>query len=154
MAYGNYWKAVTPEDKIKIERWLDQHETNTVVDIEAVDVASLLFDKKYGVEIKLAIPFEVTLSFDETTGEQYYIDEEGKAIYGEWESNSFKAYRYLDEEAHSSTIEYISVANEEVLHLANDLAQNHWNYALNLKPNYEGISLEEYLEDLANAGYL
>ena len=153
MAYGDYWKVVSPKDYESILDWLERHESSEDVDIEAIDVAYLLFGKKYGEEIKLAEYFETELFLDESTGEQYYIDEVGDKIYGDWSSNAYEGYRYLSEEAKDHTIDYVSVSEEKVIQLANDLAQNHWRFAFDLKPMFETITLEEYQEQLSEAGY-
>lgn len=153
MAYGDYWKVVSKEDYKAILDWFDRHESGDEIDIEALDVAYLLFGEKYGEEIKLAEYFESEIFLDEATGEQYYIDEVGDKVYGDWSSSSYEGYRYVSEEAKDFTVDYISVADEKVIQLANDLAQNHWRFALDLKPKYETITISEYQEQLSEAGY-
>lgn len=153
MAYGDYWKAVSPKDYDKIQEWLMTHDAGEEIDTEAIDVAFLLFGDKYGEDIKLVEHYEAEILRDEETGEEYYLDELGDPVYGDWGSDSFESYRYLDDDFSDSTIDYLPVANESIILLANDLAQKSWRYAPDLKPQ-EGVeTLKEYREQLIESGY-
>ncbi|RZI47838.1 hypothetical protein [Lactococcus kimchii] len=153
MAYGDYWKAVSPTDYDLIQEWIINHDAEDGVDTEAIDVAFLLFGDKYGEDIKLVEHHEVEVLRDGETGEEYYLDESRKPVYGNWGVETFESYRYLDTDFTDSTIEYIPVANESIISIANDLAQNSWRFAFDLKPK-EGVeTLEEYQEQLDECGY-
>ncbi|AYG01133.1 hypothetical protein [Lactococcus allomyrinae] len=154
MAFGDYWKAVSTEDYPVILDWLNQHDAGEGADIGAVDVAYLLFGEKYGAKIGLVEYFEYDLLLDEETEEQYYIDEEGERIYeGDFEGMIYQGYRYLDSDFSDDTIEYVPVTDDRIWKQANDLAQNDWSYAFDLKPSAEDITWDEYQEHLAEHDY-
>jgi hypothetical protein len=153
MAYGGYWKAVSPKDYNTIQEWIMNHDAEEKIETEAIDLAFLLFGDKYGREIKLVEHYEVEILRDGETGEEYYLDKLGKPVYGDWGGESFESYRYLDDVFSNSSIEYIPVALGSIVLLANDLAQKSWWNAPDLKPK-EGLgTLEEYREQLIESGY-
>ncbi len=153
MAYGDYWKAVSPTDYDLIQEWIMNHDAEEEVDTEAIDIAFLLFGNKYGEDIKLVEHYEVEILIDDETGEEYYLDESRKPVYGNWGVETLESYRYLDDDFNGSTIEYIPVTDKSIASLANDLAQKSWRYAHDLKPK-EGVeTLEEYRKQLIESGY-
>ena len=138
MAYGDYWKAVNQEDFDLIRAWIYDHDFENI-NTESVDVAYLLFKEKYGKKIELVEWVESEPKIDEETGEEYYDEPD--------------TYFYIDSDDETSTIEYHVVNDEKVRKIANDLAQNHWRYASDLIPQYSDVTLLEYTEQLAEAGY-
>lgn len=154
MAFGDYWKAVSGEDFDKIQEHMGNYwNENDDVDLEAIDWAYVLFGDKYGKEIRLVEKFEYKISTETETGEQFYIDDSGKKVYGEWTSSHYSGYRYVDSENKNFTIEYVEADNNQIWKKANELAQNHWKYAPKLKPAYPWISFDEYQQQLDQAGF-
>lgn len=154
MAYGDYWKAISGNDFDKIqERMSSYWNENDEADLEAIDWAYLLFGDKYGEEIRLVEKFEYKILKESESEEQFYIDDSGKKIYGEWTSSHYSGYRYIDTENKNFTIEYIESDNDQVWKRANDLAQKHWNFDLKLKPQHSTMSIDEYEEQLDEAGF-
>lgn len=154
MAFGDYWKAVSSEDYEKIqERLRNYGSENDEADSAAVDWAHQLFGEKYGAEIKLVEHFQYELSIAPETDEQFYVDEFGEKIYGDWTTSDVSGYRYVDSDFSETTIEYIEVEHEKIIQQANDLAQNHWDYARNLQPERPNMTFDEYQKQLDEAGY-
>lgn len=154
MAFGDYWKAVSSEDYEKIqERLRNYGSENDEADSAAIDWAYKLFGEKYGAEIRLVERFQYDLSIDPETEEQFYVDEEGNKVFGDWTTSDVSGYRYLDSDFSETTIEYIEIEQEKIIQQANDLAQNHWYYASNLQPERSNMTFDEYQQQLAEAGY-
>lgn len=139
MAYGDFWKVVTREDYKLIQEWINNHDYEDV-NTASIDVAYHLFDEKYGEEIVLVEWVESEPKIDEDTGEEYY--------------DEMDTYQYVNSDYEGNTIEYHIADNEKVRQTANDLAQNHWRFSNDLIPLDEDMTLEEYKEQLFDAGYL
>lgn len=137
MAYGDYWKVVSSEDYEKIKEWIDNH-TFEDVNTESIDVAYLLFRDKYGEDIGLVYWFEPEAQIDEDTGEEYFE-----------ETGTYRYYSDRDED----TIEYHIANDEKIQKLANDMAQNHWQYSGDLIPDDSDMTYKAYRNQLITAGY-
>jgi hypothetical protein len=154
MAFGDYWKVVSGEDFDTIqERIRNYWNENDEIDSEAIDWAYKLFGDKYGPEIRLVEKFEYDVLIDLETEEEYYIDENGERVYGDWASSICWGFRYIDSDFSDTTIEYVEVDNEQIWKQANNLAQNHWSYDSQLKPVSPWMSIDEYQEQLFQAGF-